>query len=141
LGDTVTFTYSEAIDPDTVLSDWDGSAQPVIVVIIDGGASSNDKLEVISASTLNTLPLGTIDLGRKDYVSATTAFGPTGTDSTMALNGNAIAVTLGTPLFTAGTAAGSGTLTWTPSSSVTDRAGNATSTTAVHETGTADKDF
>lgn len=140
-GDTVTFTFSEAIDPDTVLSDWDGSAQEVVVAIADGGASADDELYVLNASTLSPLPLGSVDLGRKDFVSRNIGFGNTGTASTMVLSGTTITVTLGTPSATAGTAAGSGTLSWTPSASVTDHAGNAMSTTAVHEAGTADKDF
>ncbi len=140
-GDTVTFTFSEAIDPDSVLSSWDGSSQSVIVAILDGGTSNDDQLVVLNASTLAELPLGSIDLGRKDYVSRTTAFGAPGTASTMVLSASTVTVTLGTPSATAGTATGTGTLTWTPSSGVTDRAGNAMSTTAVNETGTADKDF
>ncbi|HEX3975717.1 MAG TPA: hypothetical protein VHW96_05600 [Solirubrobacteraceae bacterium] len=141
LGDTVMYTFSEPIDPDTVLSGWDGSAKSVIVAILDGGSSSDDTLDVLDASTLAALPLGTIDLGRKDYLSKTTAFGASGTASTMVLSGSVITVTLGTPTSTAETAAGTGTLAWTPSSTVTDLAGNAMSTTAVNETGTADKDF
>ena len=140
-GDTVTFTFTEPIDPNTVLSGWGGSAQSVIVEIVDGGTSGDDKLEVLNASTQAQLPFGTVDLGRKDYVSKTTTFGASGTAGTMALSGSAITVTLGTPSSTAGTAAGTGTLVWTPSSTVTDPAGNAMSTTAVNESGTADKDF
>jgi hypothetical protein len=140
-GDSVAFTFSEPIDPDTVLSGWDGSAQSVIVTILDGGASGDDKLEVLNASTLNPLPLGTVDLGRKDYVTATTSFGAQGTGSTMVLSGSVITVTMGTPTSTAGTAAGTGTLKWTPSSSVTDHAGNAMSTATATESGTADTDF
>jgi hypothetical protein len=138
LGDSVTFTFSETIDPDTVLSGWDGSAQSVVVTIIDGGGS-NDKLQVLNGST--PLPLGTLDLGRKDYVTQTTSFGASGTSSTMALNAGVITVTLGTASATAGTAAAAGTLKWTPSASVTDPAGNAMSTTAATESGSADKDF
>ncbi|MFZ1996380.1 MAG: hypothetical protein WAU75_19870, partial [Solirubrobacteraceae bacterium] len=141
LGDTVTFTYTKTIDPDTVLAGWDGSSQTVVVNIIDGGASTDDKLDVLNASTMAQLPLGTIDLGRKDYVSKTTTFGASGTPATMALSGTAITLTLGTPSATAGTAASTGTMIWTPSSTVTDPAGNAMSTTAVSESGTADKDF
>ena len=140
-GDTVTFTFSKSIDPDTVLSGWDGSAQPVVVAIADGGSSANDELYVLNPSTLAPLPLGAVDLGRKDYASRATGFGGSGTASTMVLSGSTITVTLGTPSVTAGTASGTGTMKWAPSSSVTDRAGNAMSTTAVNETGTVDKDF
>jgi chitinase len=140
-GDSMTLTYSKATDPNTVLSGWSGASQAVVVAIVDGGTSGDDTLEVLNASTLAVLPFGTIDLGRKDYVSKTTAFGDTGTASTMVQNAATITVTLGTPSSTAGTAAGTGTVTWAPSSTVTDAAGNATSTASVNESGTSDKDF
>jgi hypothetical protein len=57
------------------------------------------------------------------------------------MSGSVITVTLGTPSATAGTAAGTGTMVWTPSTSVTDAAGNAVAANTVNETGTADKDF
>jgi len=140
-GDTVTFTYSKAIDPNSVLSGWDGSAQSVIVEIIDGGTSGDDKLEVLNASTQAQLPLGSVDLGRKDYVAKTTTFGASGTASSMVMSGAAITVTLGTPSATATTAAGTGTMVWTPSTTPTDAAGNAVSSNSVNESGSADKDF
>jgi hypothetical protein len=141
LGDTVTFTLSEPIDPNSVLTGWSGGAQPVVAEIVDGGSVGHDKLEVLNASTMAQLPLGTVDLGRTDYVSKTTTFGASGAAATMVLSAGAITITLGTPSAGTGTAAGTGTLTWTPSSSVTDAAGNAMSAVAVHESGTADKDF
>ncbi len=140
-GDTVIFSYTNAVDPTTVLSGWDGSAQPVVVDIIDGGTSGDDKLEVLNASTLAQLPLGSIDLGRKDYVTKTTTFGASGTAASMVMSGGAITVTLGTPSATAGTAAATGTLVWTPSTTVTDAAGNAVSANTVNESGASDKDF
>jgi hypothetical protein len=140
-GDTVTFTLSEPIDPNSVLTGWSGSSVPVVAEIVDGGSPGDDKLEVLDAATMAQLPLGPVDLGRKDYVSKTTTFGASGTAATMVLGASAITVTLGTPSATAGTAAGTGTLIWTPSSRVTDPAGNAMSVAAVHESGSADKDF
>jgi hypothetical protein len=140
-GDTVIFTYTKAVDPATVLSGWDGGSQSVVVNIVDGGTSGDDKLEVLNASTQAQLPLGTVDLGRKDYVSKTTTFGASGTPATMVMSGSVITVTLGTPSATAGTAAGTGTMVWTPSTAVTDAAGNAVAANTVNETGTADKDF
>jgi hypothetical protein len=140
-GDKVIFTYSEAVDPSTVLSGWDGGSQSVVAEIIDGGTSGDDKLEVLNASTLAQLPLGSVDLGRKDYVTRTTTFGASGTAATMVMSASAITVTLGTPSSTATTAAGTGTMVWTPSTTVTDAAGNAVSTNTANETGTGDKDF
>jgi hypothetical protein len=140
-GDTVIFPYPKTVDPTTVLSGWDGSSQAVIVEIVDGGTSGDDKLEVLNASSRSQLPLGTVDLGRKDYVSKTTTFGASGTAAGMVLSGSAITVTLGTPSAAATTAASTGTMTWTPSTTVTDAAGNDVTSNTVNETGTADKDF
>jgi hypothetical protein len=123
-----------------VQSGWGGASTPVIVKIVDGG-SSNDTLQVLNASTSAVLPFGTIDLGRKDYVSQTITFGASGTASTMVQSGTAITITLGTPSAAAGTAAATGTLTWTPTATVTDPAGNAMNTSALTESGSADKDF
>ena len=140
LGDSMILTYSEAVDPDTVQSGWGGASTPVIVKILDGG-SSNDTLQVLDASTSAVLPFGTINLGRKDYVSQTITFGATGTASTMVQSAATISLTLGTASAAATTAASTGTMTWTPSASVTDAAGNAMSTSAVTESGSADKEF
>jgi hypothetical protein len=140
LGDSMTLTYSEAVDPNTVQSGWNGASTPVIIKIVDGG-NSDDTLQVLNASTSAVLPFGTIDLGRKDYVSQTITFGLSGTASTMVQSGATITLTLGTPSAAATTAAGNGTMKWTPSATVTDDAGNATSTSALTETGSADKDF
>jgi hypothetical protein len=139
-GDTVTFTYTKAVDPNTVLSGWGGSAQSVVAEIVDG-ATGDDTLEVLNASTMTQLPLGTVDLGRKDYVTRTTTFGASGTAATMVLSGSAITVTLGTPSATAGTATAAGAMTWTPLTAVTDPAGNAVATNSANESGASDKDF
>ena len=115
----------------------------VAVVIVDGGSSANDTIQVWDVPRLKQIAFGTIDLGRKDYLTGHTydAFGYTGTPSTMVMNGSTITITLGTPDFTADTASGSGTMTWTPSASATDRAGNAASTSTVTESGSGDREF
>ena len=85
--------------------------------------------------------LGTISLARTDYTSANRTFGATGTASTMVQSGPVVTITLGTPSAAASTAAGTGTLSWTPSASATDRAGNAASIIPGSESGSADVDF
>jgi hypothetical protein len=142
-GDTITLTYNEQLDPDSLFSDWDGSSMNVAVVLVDGGSSANDTIQVWDVPRVTQIPLGTIDLGRKDYLTSHSVdvFGYSGTPSTMVMNGSTITITLGTPSVTADTATGSGTMTWTPSASATDRAGNAASTSAVTENGSADKEF
>ena len=142
-GDTITLTYNEPVDPDSLFSDWDGSSMNVAVVLVDGGSSANDTIQVWDVPRVTQVPLGTIDLGRKDYLTSHTydVFGLSGTPSTMVMNGSTITITLGTPSVTADTAAGNGTMTWTPSASATDRAGNAASTSTVNESGSGDKEF
>ena len=67
-GDTITLTYSEPIDPDSLFSGWDGSSMNVAVALIDGG-SSDDTLQVWDVPHVTQIPFGTIDLGRKDYLT------------------------------------------------------------------------
>ena len=143
VGDTITLTYNEALDPDSLFADWDGSSMNVAVVLVDGGSSANDTIQVWDVPRVTQIPLGTIDLGRKDYLTSHSydVFGLSGTPSTMVMNGSTITITLGTPSVTADTASGSGTMTWTPSASATDRAGNAARTSTVTESGSGDREF
>jgi hypothetical protein len=138
-GDKITFTYSEEPEANSILAGWSGAATSVVVRLNQVAAA--DTVTIYSATNATLLPLGTINLGRTDYATANLTFGTTGTASTMVLSGNQLFVTLGTQSAAATTAAATGSMIWTPSATVTDLAGNATSTTAKTESGTADKDF
>jgi hypothetical protein len=138
-GDTIVVTFSEAPDPNSILSGWTGASTNVVVRL--NTALSADNVTIYNAANSAQLPLGTIQMGRTDYTSSNRTFGASGTASTMVLSGSAITITLGTQSGAATTAAGTGTMAWTPSSTAQDRAGNACTTTARNETGTADKDF
>jgi hypothetical protein len=140
VGDTVIFTFSEPIDPNSVLSGWSGAATNV-VARIDTNSPTNDRLAIYNSANTTQLPLGTVNLGRTDYVTANTTFGVSGAASTMVQSGNAITVTLGTPSFGPTTASSTGSMIWSPSSTATDRAANAESITTRTETGTLDRDF
>ncbi|MGN6257360.1 MAG: hypothetical protein ACTHN3_06385 [Solirubrobacterales bacterium] len=140
-GDKITFSFSEALDPNSVLSGWSGAATNVVVRLNDGNGSGNDTVTIFNATNTTQLPLGSINLGRADYTSASITFGATGTASSMTMSGSTITITLGTQSAAATTAAATGTMTWTPSSSATDAAGNGVSTTTVTESGTADREF
>ena len=87
------------------------------------------------------LPIGSVDLVGTAYVTANRDFGATGTASIMVQSGAAITITLGTPSGATGTQAPTGTMAWTPTATVTDRAGNACTTTVANETGAADIEF
>ncbi|MFM7719184.1 MAG: hypothetical protein ACKO8G_06845 [Actinomycetota bacterium] len=141
-GDTAVFTFNEPLQPSSLVAGWSGIGSLSVVVRITDGGTGNDVLTVWNASNAVQLPLGSVSLERSDYVSASVAFGATGTASTMTLAGGTVTVTLGTP-GSADAVAGSngGWAIWTPSAAATDRAGNACSTTARTEGGSRDREF
>ena len=138
IGDSITYTFSEPIDSHSILANWGGASTNVVVRIAN---ATGDPLTVYNATNTTQLPLGSVNLGRNDYVSAAATFGATGTASTMVQSGNAITITLGTASAGPTTASTNGTMSWTPSASAYDRAGNAETTTARSETGAADREF
>jgi len=137
LGDKATYTFSELVDPNSILSGWTGAATNVVVRIVDSG--SNDRLQVWNASNNAQLALGEVATGG-DY-SGNVTFGASGTPSTMAMSGSTITITLGTASGSVKTVSAAKTMVWTPSASATDLAGNSMSTTPVTESGPSDKDF
>ena len=139
LGDVLTLTYSEEVEPISILAGWDGSATEVIVRFRNGGGG--DTVQVWSATNAAQLPLGTVNLGRTDYVSGNHTFGLTGTPSTLVLSGATATVTLGTASGATTTAAAASAMVWTPSATATDDAGNTAATTTATETGASDKNF
>jgi hypothetical protein len=134
-GDTAAFTFSEPIDPATILSGWTGSSTTVTVRLVNNGGG--DRVQVWNAANTTKLPFGTVNLGSAGFVSSTVTFSA----STMVLSGSTITVTFGTPGGTTLTAAAPGSILWTPSSTPTDRAGNACSTAVVTESGVLDREF
>ena len=140
-GDRIELTYSERLEPDSVLAGWDGTATNVVVRINN---AFWDQVLVYDAANSSQLPVtggAGIYLGRSDYLTANRTFGASGTPSTMAQSGAVITITLGTASGAVTTAAANGTMYWTPSGTPYDRAANAGSTTLRTELGAADKDF
>lgn len=137
-GDQITYGFSKAIDPNSVLAGWSGASTSVVVRL---NQATKDTVTVYNATNATLLPLGTINLNVTDYTTANITFGATGTASTMVMSGNQIVVTLGTQSAAATTAAATGTMAWTPSATATDASGNPTATTVVNESGAADKEF
>lgn len=142
LGDTVTLTFSEQIDPATVLAGWSGSSTP-IVVRITNVAGQHDKVTFWNAANTTQLPLGSVDLGQAGYVSSGGAitFGATGTASTMVQAAGVLTITLGTPSAPATRVNSNTTTIWTSTTTVADLAGNAATGNAFTETGTPDTEF
>lgn len=153
LGDTITFTFSEQIDPQSILSGWTGVSTSVVVRLIDGGCTlilcGDDSFAIWNAANTSQLPFGTVNLNRFDYngdgiglgTDATITFGASGTASTMVQSGSSITITLGTASATANTAGGNGTMAWDSTTTPYDAAGNSATGNNPNEGGGGDKEF
>ena len=137
LGDTVTYTFSEPIDPQSILAGWTGASTNVVVRINN---TNPDRVLIYNSANTTQLPFGTVSLGG-NYMGTNRTFGVTGTPSTMVRSGSTITITLGTPSGSTLTETTAGTMTWTPSTTPYDRAGNAMSGTAATESGALDREF
>jgi hypothetical protein len=134
-GDTVTFTYSEAIAPASVLSGWNGTSTTVRMRFTDN--STTDSFTVLDSSSAANVHLGSVATNG-NYVSATTTF-----NSTMAMSadGKSVIVTLGTPSSVQSTAVTAKNMVWTVGSGITDLAGNTITTPATYTETDSDRDF
>lgn len=139
IGDTITYTFSELIDPESILSGWTGATTNVVVRIANN--AGGDKVTIRNAANAAALALGNIDLVGLGYVTATRDFGATGTASSMIAVGNTIVVTLGTASGLTGVEALTHPMLWSPATSSNDRANNACLGTDATESGTADVEF
>ena len=147
VGDRIVYTYSEQIDPESILAGWTGASTNVTVRINNntacpGSANANDNVTIFNTSNATQANIGCVDLLTTAYVTANVTFGQTGstTLSTMSQSGNAITVTLGSTTGTTVTTTGTRNMIWWPSASAFDAAGNAETTTSQAETD-ADTDF
>ncbi len=138
--DTFTLTYSESIDPSSIITGWIGTTTQNVVIRATGSGGSKDRLTIYNATNTTLLPLGTVNLNRTDYVSGATTFGLTGTPSTITMTGSGLTLALGAPSRTTSTAAAAANVTWTPDAAVLDLAGNTAATNPYTETD-SDGDF
>jgi len=150
-GDTITFTFSEQIDPQSILSGWNGTATSVVVELSDGGCTlvlcGADSFEIYNAAYSAMLPLGTTSLGNDGYYGCANLgvicnkTPTTFVSSTMVQSTNSITITLGTQSGGSGTLhdLGSNTdMAWDSSTTPYDAAGNAASGNTFTE---SDNDF
>jgi hypothetical protein len=123
-GDVVTLTYGGTVNPDLILSGWNGSAIGVTVQIAGNGP--NDTLTVHEASNGSTLTgLGSVDLNGNHSNSTSMDF----TGAQMTLSGNTVTIVLGTPVGSAHRDTTAKAMTWSTNQ------GSAT------ESGALDADF
>ena len=57
-GDSITFTFSEPIDPNSILAGWDGTATPVTLQLLNAGGGGGDRVQIWDATNTSQLPLG-----------------------------------------------------------------------------------
>jgi hypothetical protein len=134
-GDTITFTFSEAIDPASILAGWSGASTAVRVRFTD--ASSNDTFTVQDSGGGTTVKLGTVTTGG-NYVTANA-----NVTSTMArsADGKSLVVTLGTPTSVSLFAVGARNMSWALVAGPKDVAGNPLATPATRNETDSDVDF
>ncbi|MET0929218.1 MAG: Ig-like domain-containing protein, partial [Aeromicrobium sp.] len=133
-GDTMVLTFSEQMDLTSIYAGWGGAATTGTVQV-----STSDVLDLVapSGAELGTVALNANFMTRSasTTVSMTaanvTTSGVTHTVVTLRVTGSSIGSTVTTPA----------TMSWTPSATILDLAGNPTSATAVSETGAVDLDF
>jgi chitinase len=148
-GDSFTLTYTSTMDPYSILSGWTGATTDVAVGLVDGGGTTSDYLQVYTAAStptsLTQIAVGTVYLNSPNYIDAGTymTFGISGSavPSTMTRNGASITIVLGTPSTTPDTNTTPAAMTWTPSTTATDIAGNANTATTVTQSGTIRVNF
>jgi hypothetical protein len=132
-GDVITFTFSEQMDPSSILAGWAGTSTTVRVRFENNGCSGSDKMTILDSVGGTGVNLGQVCVG--DVVNGQAVFAT----SAMVMNGSSVIVTMGGSDTTK--TASNTTLSWTPSTLAKDLAGNAMSATAVNESGTLDTDF
>ncbi len=139
-GDRITYTFSESINPATVLTGWDGSSRSLSVEFDKGAGKGNDNIKSIKSGT-TTVGLGNVDFGvANGYIKSTISV-----PATMVLtNGNTVTITLGafTSTTELGTVTAPTTTSWTPPNGIKDLAGNSMSSgTRTEQGATVDSDF
>jgi hypothetical protein len=139
IGDTITYTFSEPVDPDSILSGWTGASTSAVVRIAQN--PGGDRVTIRNAANSAQMPFGTVNLVGTSYVTANRDFGATGTPSSTIVVGNTVVVTLGTASGAVGTQAAPANMVWTPVTGAHDRAGLTCQTTAATEGGGLDLEF
>jgi hypothetical protein len=135
IGDTIVYTFSEAIDPNSILAGWTGTSTAVTLRVNQAAAS--DTVTIFDSPNTTLLPFGTVTLGGTGFTTTTRNF----TGSTMVLSGATVTITLGTGSGATTTQGANSAMVWAPVVTPTDLAGNSCALTVANEGGTGDIDF
>jgi signal peptidase I len=149
-GDTMTFTYSQQVNPASVTTGWNGTALAVTLRLRDGNllGLGNSADTVDFQRTGSTVNLGSVNLNQ-NYAKPrkTAAFNATMTATTATINGvpgTVITITVGSVSSGAtslGTVSTPSTMVWTPAAGVTNLTGTPSSTAPVNEPALLDREF
>ncbi len=141
-GDSLTYTFDEAVSPSSIVSGWNGSAMTVTVRL--NSAGSNDSMTLYDSANTNQLGIGTVLTGGS-YIGGATCNYYRWSSSSMVMSGSTVTVTLGgTPTASGGcTLSAGGTnhdLSWTPVNTIKNPAGASLVVATVNESN-HDTDF
>jgi hypothetical protein len=131
-GDQIAFTFSEPMDPSSILSTWNGSSTSVIGCF--GRGSSGSTLFGVATTTTctNSLTnLGTVSLGDSGpyYVGVNAIVALNATMSMATVSGQSVVTVTLTSNGSFTPVTGKTVWTWTPNTSAADLAGNPVSAT------------
>jgi hypothetical protein len=133
-GDTITYTWNQPIDPESLVPGWDGGSPTTVTVRIQN-KGPNDQLKIEGAvGTL--LNFGTVNL-QQNYAQGTRTF----TGSSVSMLGNTVTIVLGTASGGVNTVTVPTPTTWQASTGAYDAAGNACSTITITGSGSPRIDF
>lgn len=129
-GDTITFTYSESMNPASLLAGWNGDPTDVSLVITDSNGTETLSVSGVALGSV-ALEGNQVSTGRAVQFEA----------SSIDLFAGTVSVTLGVPLQASylRTDNGKHAPVWTPSGSARDLAGRACQTTPV--SGVSERQF
>jgi hypothetical protein len=135
VGDTIVYTFSEAVDPNSILALWTGASTPVTLHL--NQMAGSDTVTIFDSADTTQLPFGTVTLGGTGFTTTNRTF----IGSTMVMSGSTITITLGTASGATTTQGANSAMVWGPVATPTDLAGNACALTVANEGGAADIDF
>jgi hypothetical protein len=132
-GDSITYTWSAPIDPESLLSGWDGGSPTTVTVRIKNMGPS-DRLTVEGPA--GTLNFGVVAL-QQNYSQGTREF----TGSAITMIGNTVTIVLGIPSGAVNTVTAATPTTWQGDSGAYDASGNPCSTATITGSGSPRIDF
>ncbi|MDQ3740273.1 MAG: hypothetical protein M3389_04935 [Actinomycetota bacterium] len=141
VGDSLTLTYSEAIDPTSLIAAWNGQTQPTIYARLTHHNQGDRFLFYTTAALTTAIPLAgapgvVLDA---DFVSSNTTLPATLTRSA---DGKSFTIAFTSVPGVSTTPAAAAMMRWTPAAGAKDMVGKASTTTARDESGSPlDRDF